>query len=50
MKIHTYDAGFRTKMAAMPIYGKDPSKSYSWEPVDGFPQEFVCSIGDSGPS
>ena len=26
MKIYQYDAGHMTKMAAMPIYGKNPSK------------------------
>ena len=28
MKICTYDAGHMTKMAAMPIYGKHPSKIF----------------------
>ena len=27
MKIYLHDAGHMTKMAAMPIYGKTPSKS-----------------------
>ena len=26
MKIHEHDAGYMTKMAATPIYGKNPSK------------------------
>ena len=37
MKIYLDDAGHMTKMAAMPIYGKNPSKSSSLEPVDRFP-------------
>ena len=28
MKIHENDAGHMTKMAAMPIYGKNPSKIF----------------------
>ena len=28
MKICWYDAGHMTKMAAMPIYGKNPSKIF----------------------
>ena len=31
MKICRYDAGHMTKMAAMPIYGKNSSKSFSSE-------------------
>ena len=30
MKIWWHDAGHMTKMAAMPIYGKKPSKIFSW--------------------
>ena len=30
MKIHEHDAGHMTKMAATPIYGKNPSKIFSW--------------------
>ena len=37
--------GHMTKMAAMPIYGKNLKKS-SLKPVDRFPQNLVCSIGD----
>ena len=29
MKIHENDAGHMTKMAALPIYGKNPSKIFS---------------------
>ena len=50
MKIYWHDAGHMTKMAATPIYGKTLQKSSSLEPVDLFPQNFVCSIGDSCPS
>ena len=28
MKIYWHDAGYMTKMAAMPIYGKNPSKIF----------------------
>ena len=28
MKIHQHNAGHMTKMAAMPIYGKNPSKIF----------------------
>ena len=28
MKINEHDAGHMTKMAAIPIYGKNPSKIY----------------------
>ena len=30
MKFYLHDAGHMTKMAAMPIYGKNPSKIFSW--------------------
>ena len=50
MKICEHDACHMTKIAAMPIYGKNPSKSSSPEPVDRFLQNLVCSIGDSSPS
>ena len=36
--------GVMTKMAAMAIYGKTPSKSSSPEPVDQFQQNLACSI------
>ena len=41
--------GHMTKMAAMPIYGKNLKKS-SPEPAGRFPRNLVCSIGDSCPS
>ena len=38
MKIDEHDSGHMTKMAATPLYGKNPSKkSSSPEPVDRFP-------------
>ena len=39
-----------TKMAATPIYGKNPQKSSSPEPAGEFLRNLVCSIGDSSPS
>ena len=39
--------GRMTKMAAMPIYGKNLKKSSSPEPAVWFPRNLVCSIGDS---
>ena len=42
--------GHVTKMAATPIYGKNPSKSSSPEPAGRFSRNLVCSIGDSSPS
>ena len=41
--------GHMTKMAAMPIYGKNLKKS-SPEPAGRFSRNLVCSIGDSCPS
>ena len=37
--------GHMTKMAAMPIYGKNLKKSSSPEPAGRFPRNLVCSIG-----
>ena len=42
--------GHMPKMAATPIYSKNPSKSSSPEPAGGFSRNLVCSIGDSSPS
>ena len=36
--------GHMTKMAAMPIYGKNLKKSSSPEPIDQWPWNLVCSI------
>ena len=44
--------GHMTKMAAMPIYGKNPSKMFfsgSLEPAGRFSQNLVCSSRVSGP-
>ena len=37
MKIYTYELGHMTKVAAMPIYGKNLKKSSSPEPIDQLP-------------
>ena len=50
MKIYWHDGGHITKMAALPIYGKKPSKIFTPELVDWFPRNLVCCIGDSCPS
>ena len=42
--------GHMTKMAAMPIYGQNLKQSSSPESAGRFPQNLVCSIGDSCPS
>ena len=44
MKIYTNELGHMTKMAAMPIYGKNLKKSSSPEPIDQWPWNLVCSI------
>ena len=44
MKINTNELGHMTKMAAMPIYGKNLKKSSSPEPTDQWPWNLVCSI------
>ena len=44
MKICKHDAGHMTKMAAMPIYGKNPSK------ISSRTGGAICSIRDSCPS
>ena len=41
--------GHMAKEAAMPIYGKNPLKSTSPEPVERFQRNFKCCIWDSGP-
>ena len=49
-KVYINGPGHITKMAAMPIYGKNLKKSSSPELVGRFSQNLVCSIGDSCPS
>ena len=49
-KVYINGPGHMTKMAATPIYGKNLKKSSSPEPAGQFPQNLVCSIGDSCPS
>ena len=43
MKSYTIELGHMTKMAAMPIYGKNLKKS-SPESIDQWPWNLVCSI------
>ena len=50
MKISKHDPGHMTKMAAMPIYGKNPSKTFFSRTGGRFPHNLVCSVGDSCPS
>ena len=47
-KVYINGSGHMTKMAATPIYGKTLQKSSSPGPVDRFPRNLVCSIGDPG--
>ena len=49
-KIYTSCTGHMTKMAATPIYGKNPLKTSSPEPEGRWPWGLVCSIGDVGPT
>ena len=42
--------GHMTKMAAMPIYGKNPIKIFFSRTGVRFPRNLVCSIWDSCPS
>ena len=49
-KIFTNITGHMTKMAIMPIYGKNPKISSSLEPKGQLPWDLVCSIGDVGPT
>ena len=44
MKIYTNEFGHMTKMAAVPIYGKNLKKSSSLEPIDPWPWNLVCRI------
>ena len=46
-KVCSRHPGHMTKMAATPIYGKNPSKPSSLELAGRFPRNLVCSIGDS---
>ena len=49
MKVCSGHLGHMTKMATMPIYGKNPSKIFS-RAGGGFSRNLVCSIRDSSPS
>ena len=44
MKIYTIELGHMTKIATMPIYGKNLKKSSSAEPIDRWPWNLVSSI------
>ena len=46
-KVCLQHLGHMTKMATMPIYGKNPSKIFSGT---DFQESLVCSIGDPSPS
>ena len=46
-KVCSNGPGHMTKMAAMPIYGKNLKKSSSSEPKGQWPWNLVCSIGCS---
>ena len=46
-KVYINSPGHMTKMAAMPIYGKNLKKSSSPELAGRFSQNLVCSIGYS---
>ena len=48
MKIYTNELGDMTKMATMPIYGKNLKKSSSPEPIDLWPWNLACSIVYAG--
>ena len=45
MKIYWYDACHMTKMAAMPIYGKNLQKSSSPEPAGRFHETWFVASG-----
>ena len=47
-KVWSNGLGHMTKMAAMPIYGKNLKKSSSLEPNGRWHWKLVCSIGYSG--
>ena len=47
-KIYSNGLGHMTKLAAMPIFGKNLKKSSSPEPKGRWPWKLVCNIGYSG--
>ena len=49
-KVCSNGCGHMTKMAATPIYGKNPLKYSSPEPECRLPWDMVCSIGEVGPT
>ena len=49
-KIYANWFGHMTKMADMPIYGKNPVKPFSPEPEGWWPWDLICNIWDVGPT
>ena len=49
-KLCSRHVGLMTKMPPIPYMVKTLQKSSSPEPVDRFPRNLVCSIGDASPS
>ena len=49
-KIYIYCTGHMTKMATMPLYGRNPFNISSLEPKGQWPWDLACSIGDVGPT
>ena len=49
MKIHTNGLGHMTKMAAKPIYGKNPLKIFLSRTSGPFAMKLIWGIGDAGP-
>ena len=49
-KVYINGPGHMTKMAAMPIYGKNLKKSATPELAGRFSRNLVCGIRDSSPS
>ena len=49
-KIYTKYYGHMTKMAATPIYGKNPLKIFFSRTSRPVTWDLVCSIGDVGPT
>ena len=48
--MHAKRIGNMTKIAATPLYSKNPLKISSLEPESRLPWDLVCSIGDVGPT
>ena len=48
-EVYSFGLGHMTKIATMPIYGKNIWKSSSQDPKGLWPWYMVCSINGSGP-